>query len=164
MATTHTVIDSPIGALTLVGTGQALTALYMAEHRHQPDVATFGPRAASGFEAVTEQLGEYFAGERRSFDLELAPVGTSFQLAVWELLRAIPYGETWSYLRLAEALGDVAAIRAVGAANGRNPISIIVPCHRVIGSDGSLVGYGGGLERKRFLLELESPGGTATLF
>lgn len=154
---THTVIDSPIGPLTLVGEGAVLTAIYMEVHRHQPDAATFGARDPHGFEAATRQLDEYFAGERTEFELELAPHGTEFQLAIWQLLRGIPYGETWSYLQLAQEFGNVLAIRAVAAANGRNPLSIVVPCHRVIGSDGSLTGYGGGLARKRFLLDLETP-------
>jgi methylated-DNA-[protein]-cysteine S-methyltransferase len=154
---THTVIDSPIGPLTLVGDGSALTAIYMQEHRHQPDAATFGARDPHGFEAATAQLAEYFAGERTEFELQLGPHGTEFQRAIWQLLTRIPYGETWSYLHLAEQYGDVLAIRAAAAANGRNPLSIVVPCHRVIGSDGSLTGYGGGLARKRFLLDLETP-------
>ena len=114
-----------------------------------------GPRADSGFEDVVEQLQEYFAGTRTVFTVPITPVGTAFQQRVWTALRTIPYGETRSYGQLADAIGNRLAMRAVGAANGRNPISIIVPCHRVIGSDGRLVGYGGGLERKRFLLELE---------
>jgi methylated-DNA-[protein]-cysteine S-methyltransferase len=105
-------------------------------------------------EAV-RQLGEYFAGDRTEFDLKLAPTGNAFEHRVWSLLRDIPYGETRSYGGLARALGDVGFSQAVGAANGRNPIAIIVPCHRVIGADGSLVGYAGGLDRKRYLLALE---------
>ena len=101
------------------------------------------------------QLAEYFAGKRRSFSLDLAPAGTEFQLAVWDVLRTIPYGSTISYGEQALRLGDVRKSRAVGAANGRNPISIVVPCHRVIGSDGTLTGYGGGLPRKKWLLEHE---------
>ena len=107
--------------------------------------------------AAAVQLGEYFVGERTVFDLPLAPRGDDFQRKVWALLCEIPYGETRSYGQLARALGDVNLSQAVGWANGRNPISIIVPCHRVIGSDGSLVGYAGGLDRKRFLLSLEEP-------
>jgi methylated-DNA-[protein]-cysteine S-methyltransferase len=103
------------------------------------------------------QLSEYFAGERTVFTLPLAPHGDAFQLKVWELLRTIPYGQTRSYGQLARELGDPHLAQAVGYANGRNPISIVVPCHRVVGADGSLVGYAGGLERKRFLLELEEP-------
>ena len=104
------------------------------------------------------QLGEYFAGERRTFDLPLAPEGTDFQRRVWAQLRAIPYGSTSTYGEVARAIGATNGFRAVGLANGRNPIAIIVPCHRVIGADGSLTGYAGGMERKRFLLDLEAGG------
>jgi methylated-DNA-[protein]-cysteine S-methyltransferase len=150
----HAVTDSPIGALTLVGTGGALAGLYMVEHRYAP--ASFGERDDGAFAEVVEQLAEYFAGTRTEFDLALAPVGTPFQQRVWAELRAIPYGETTTYGELAAAIGRPAASRAVGHANGHNPISIVVPCHRVIGTSGSLTGYGGGLARKRFLLALES--------
>ena len=108
------------------------------------------------FEAITEQLDAYFAGEREDFALELAPHGTPFQLRVWDELTKIPYGETIPYSELARRLGNPKLVRAVGLANGRNPISIVIPCHRVIGADGSLVGYGGGLERKKWLLEHEA--------
>jgi methylated-DNA-[protein]-cysteine S-methyltransferase len=110
-----------------------------------------------GFEPVTRQLGEYFAGTRREFDLELAPRGSAFERAVWRLLTKIPYGETRTYGQLAAELGDLGAAQAVGNANGWNPISIIVPCHRVIGASGGLTGYAGGTARKRFLLSLEEP-------
>ena len=120
-----------------------------------PGQKLLGPRADSGFEDVVEQLEEYFARKRTMFTVPIAPMGTTFQQRVWTELTTIPYGETRSYGQLAEAIGNRSAMRAVGAANGRNPISIIVPCHRVIGSNGTLVGYGGGLERKRFLLGLE---------
>ncbi|HEU0257562.1 MAG TPA: methylated-DNA--[protein]-cysteine S-methyltransferase [Microbacteriaceae bacterium] len=166
----HTVVESALGGITLVGGDEGLEGLYMAEHRH-PRRDGFG-QAATGrerhalFDAATAQLGEYFAGERTRFDLVLAPHGTPFQLTVWNLLRRIEYGQTWSYRRLAEEYGNPKAVRAVAAANARNPLSIVVPCHRVIGSDGSLVGYGGGLWRKEFLLELEGGRGTGqgTLF
>ncbi|MBU4614298.1 methylated-DNA--[protein]-cysteine S-methyltransferase [Prescottella equi] len=153
----HTVVDSPVGPLTLVRNPEGLCGLYMHLQRHLPDGARFGPRTDTGFEDVTSQLTEYFAGERTEFTVPLAPRGTEFQQRVWAALRTIPYGETWSYLQLAEHLGNVAAIRAVAAANGRNPIGIIVPCHRVVGSNGALTGYAGGLGRKQFLLDLESP-------
>lgn len=153
----HTVVDSPVGPLTLVRNPEGLCGLYMHLQRHLPDSERFGPRADTGFGDVTAQLAEYFAGERTEFTVPLAPRGTEFQQRVWAALRTIPYGETWTYLQLAEHLGNIAAIRAVAAANGRNPIGIIVPCHRVVGSDGSLTGYAGGLERKQFLLDLESP-------
>lgn len=161
---THTVIESPIGPLTLVATANGLCGLYMAEHRHKPDESTFGESSPSKFGAVREQLDEYFAGERTEFSLPLDPSGTEFQQRVWDALRTIPYGQTWSYMELAQTLGNPLAIRAVAAANGKNPISIIVPCHRVVGSDGSLTGFAGGLDRKRFLLEQESGGISDVLF
>jgi methylated-DNA-[protein]-cysteine S-methyltransferase len=152
--TTHCLMDSPIGTLTLVKTHGVLSAVYM-DNFAGGDAVRFSARADSGFDDVVQQLEEYFRRERTTFTVPIAPVGTPFQLRVWESLRTIPYGETRSYGQLADAIGNRSAMRAVGAANGRNPISIIVPCHRVIGSDGTLVGYGGGLERKRFLLDLE---------
>lgn len=148
----HTV-PSPIGPLLLTASDGALTGLHMAPHPRLPGSAVRDPDALADAAA---QLAEYFAGERRAFELPLAPSGTPFQLRVWEELRAIPYGETRSYSELAAAVGRPSAVRAVGAANGRNPIAVIVPCHRVIGADGSLTGFGGGLERKRALLELEA--------
>jgi methylated-DNA-[protein]-cysteine S-methyltransferase len=147
-------MDSPVGTLTLVKTEGVLSALYMSNYE-EDTVGAFGARADSSFEDVVQQLQEYFRRERTTFTIPIAPKGTPFQLRVWKALTTIPYGETRSYRQLADAIGSRSAMRAVGAANGRNPISIIVPCHRVIGSDGTLVGYGGGLERKRFLLELE---------
>jgi methylated-DNA-[protein]-cysteine S-methyltransferase len=150
----HAVTDSPIGPLTLVGDGDALSGLYMVEHRYAPE--SFGDRDDDAFGDAVAQLAEYFAGARTTFDLELVPRGTPFQQRVWAALREIPYGETTPYGELAAAIGRPAASRAVGHANGHNPISIIVPCHRVIGSSGGLTGYGGGLPRKRFLLALES--------
>jgi methylated-DNA-[protein]-cysteine S-methyltransferase len=147
----HFLAESPIGTLTLVKTSGVLTGLYMGDARAE----LLGPRADSGFEDVVEQLEEYFARKRTMFTVPIAPMGTTFQQRVWTELTTIPYGETRSYGQLADAIGNRSAMRAVGAANGRNPISIIVPCHRVIGSNGTLVGYGGGLERKRFLLDLE---------
>ena len=150
--TAYTTIDSPIGEILLNGEGGALTRLYMSPFdvdpawRHDPDALAEPAR----------QLAEYFAGERQVFELELEPAGTAFQRAVWDLLLEIPYGETTTYGALAATLGDPRKVRAVGLANGRNPISIVVPCHLVIGADGSLVGYGGGLERKRTLLAHEA--------
>jgi methylated-DNA-[protein]-cysteine S-methyltransferase len=152
---THTVVDSPIGPLTLVASDGALVGLYMREHRHRPESATFGVGTDEGFTDAIEQLDEYFRGERTDFDLNLAPRGTTFQREVWAALRAIPYGETVTYGQLAATIGRPTASRAVGLANGRNPISIVVPCHRVVGSNGKLTGYGGGIERKRLLLEHE---------
>jgi methylated-DNA-[protein]-cysteine S-methyltransferase len=156
-------VGSPVGPLTLVAAGGALAGLYMEEHRHQPGPAAFGTPgdpAGEPFAAAAAQLAAYFAGELTEFDLELEPGGTPFQRKVWMALRAVPYGQTVTYGQLAAALGAPGSSRAVGLANGKNPISIVVPCHRVIGSDGSLTGYGGGLPRKRFLLDLErGPGG-----
>ncbi|MFE3250753.1 methylated-DNA--[protein]-cysteine S-methyltransferase [Streptomyces sp. NPDC059209] len=169
MTRSHTVIDSPYGPLTLVATEGVLSALYMTEQRHRPPQETFGEVDARPFGAVIDQLEEYFAGERTEFDVPLRLEGTPFQRGVWEQLRAIPYGETRSYGQLADALGKSGASRAVGLANGRNPVGIIVPCHRVIGSTGGLTGYGGGLDRKRRLLAFEGAaragtGGAGTLF
>ncbi|MFZ2175837.1 MAG: methylated-DNA--[protein]-cysteine S-methyltransferase [Rhodococcus sp. (in: high G+C Gram-positive bacteria)] len=152
----HTVTDSPIGPLTLVSVEGVLSGIYMAEHRHQPDPGTFGARHSEGFDEARRQLVEYFDGERTHFSVALALRGTPFQRRVWGALQTIPYGETWTYRQLAEAVGSPTSVRAVAAANGRNPVSIIVPCHRVIGSNGSLTGYAGGLERKRFLLDREA--------
>ena len=152
---THTVMPSPIGDLRVVSDEGAVTAVSMDIPTRRPSAEVLGERDdAAGAEAV-RQLQEYFAGERTVFDLPLAPEGDDFKQRVWALLREIPYGQTRSYGDLARALGDVNLSQAVGFANGRNPIAIIVPCHRVIGADGSLVGYAGGLDRKRFLLALE---------
>ncbi|CAM5531863.1 methylated-DNA--[protein]-cysteine S-methyltransferase [Streptomyces aurantiogriseus] len=152
----HTVIDSPYGPLTLVADDGVLCGLYMTEQRHRPPQESFGPRDDTFFGAAEEQLEAYFAGELKEFTLELRLHGTPFQRAVWSELRKIPYGETRTYGELAEALGNPTASRAVGLANGKNPVGIIVPCHRVVGASGSLTGYGGGLDRKRRLLNLES--------
>jgi methylated-DNA-[protein]-cysteine S-methyltransferase len=148
--------ESPIGRLLLTSDGNALTGLYMETSRKAQDTGgwlqdgTAGPLAAA-----LRQLDEYFAGGRRAFDLPLRLEGTAFQQRVWRELCEIPYGETWSYGQLAQRIGNPTGSRAVGLANGRNPVSILVPCHRVIGADGSLTGYGGGLERKRWLLAHE---------
>ncbi|MFE7725881.1 methylated-DNA--[protein]-cysteine S-methyltransferase [Streptomyces anthocyanicus] len=151
----HTVIDSPYGALTLVAEDGALCGLYMTDQRHRPAEETFGARDERPFGETEEQLEAYFSGELKDFTLGLRLNGTPFQRMVWTQLRKIPYGETRSYGELAAALGNPAASRAVGLANGRNPIGIIVPCHRVIGAGGGLTGYGGGLERKQRLLDFE---------
>ena len=151
----HTVVDSPLGELTLVAHDGVLAGLYMEEHRHLRARHTFGERDAGPVAAGSAQLAEYFDGARTEFDLPLRLDGTEFQKTVWAGLRDIPYGETCSYGQLAERLGRRTASRAVGLANGKNPISIIVPCHRVVGSSGSLIGYGGGLGRKQHLLALE---------
>ena len=151
----HTTAESPIGELLLVGDGEALRGLYMKEGRRRVRVPGSWRRAEEPFGEVRRQLGQYFAGERVEFDLPLKAIGSPFQRRVWAELEQIPYGRTISYGELARRIGSPGTPRAVGMANGRNPISIIVPCHRVIGADGTLTGYGGGVERKRFLLELE---------
>ncbi|WP_433009291.1 methylated-DNA--[protein]-cysteine S-methyltransferase [Kribbella sp. CA-294648] len=154
---TYAVIDSPIGPLTLVAAESGeLAGLYMEKQRHLPPVETFGLRDDSILATVKQQLAEYFAGERTTFDVPLKLTGTPFQQRVWEALQDIPYGEVTTYGQLGASLGLVpGASRAVGLANGKNPVSIIVPCHRVIGSTGSLTGYGGGLDRKQRLLDHE---------
>ena len=155
MSRTHTVVPSPIGPLTVVRDEDgALVRLAMSPPRAL-EADALGERADAGFEDVARQLAEYFAGERTVFSLPLRPVGSPFELAVWDQLTRIPYGETRSYGHVASAVGEPGGAQAVGAANGRNPIAIVVPCHRVIGADGRLVGFGGGLPRKRFLLDLE---------
>ena len=160
-------VSTPVGNLLLVGEQQgpsvALCGLYFEDARHAdhaiPEGAVEDRRA---FVDVLEQLDGYFAGKRRSFDLQLQPRGTEFQRQVWRPLSRIPYGETTTYAAIARAIGKPKAVRAVGAANGKNPLSIVVPCHRVIGQDGTLTGYAGGLPSKRRLLELEAQqlGGT----
>ena len=150
--TFHTQIPSPIGPLQLIGNGEALQGLYMHPYNPPDDWR----ESAEPFADAIAQLNEYFAGERTEFDLKLDMRGTQFQKDVWNALLTIPYGETRSYGEIAKQIGRPDRARAVGSANGSNPISIIVPCHRVIGADGSLVGYGGGLDRKRFLLDHEA--------
>jgi len=152
MPRTHAVVPSPIGPLTAVREDGVLVALWMGS---APDPETLGPRDDAGFADVREQLAQYFSGNRTSFDLALRASGNPLQLAVWQLIAAIPYGATRTYGELARDLGDRSLAQAVGAACGRNPLPIVVPCHRVVGADGSLVGFGGGLDRKRFLLDLE---------
>ncbi|WP_020577714.1 methylated-DNA--[protein]-cysteine S-methyltransferase [Actinopolymorpha alba] len=152
---TYTVVDSPVGPLTLVANDGVLAGLYMQDQRHRPPQETFGQPDTEPFGEVAAQLEAYFADGLEAFDVPLAPVGTPFQQRVWSELRNIPYGETRSYGQLADRLGAPGASRAVGLANGRNPIGIIIPCHRVVGAGGGLTGYGGGLPRKRFLLDLE---------
>lgn len=161
MSTVHVEHPSPLGTLTLVATDGVLVGLHFPDLAHAPDTG-IGDRDPAALREVRRQLDEYFAGQRTSFDVPLDLHGTDFQRRVWDQLRAIPYGETRSYGEVAEDVGGAETTRAVGLANGRNPMAIIVPCHRVIGADGSLVGYGGGLDRKRWLLDLES--GAQTLF
>ena len=155
----HTFVDSPLGPLLLVGRPDGvLTGLYLGAHEKCPRPDPSWAEEAAPFAVVAAQLEEYFAGTRTTFDdIEVELVGTPFQVEVWQALRAIPYGETISYAELARRIGRPAAMRAVGSANGRNPVSIIVPCHRVIGADGSLTGYGWGTDRKSWLLDHEAP-------
>jgi methylated-DNA-[protein]-cysteine S-methyltransferase len=150
MTVVKLVIASPIGPLELEADADSLVAIRFGA----AEPAEVPPHTGLFAEAAL-QLDEYFAGRRRRFDLPLAMRGTEFQIAVWRALQTIPYGETWSYAELARRIGRPSAVRAVGAANGANPLPIVVPCHRVIGSSGSLVGFGGGLETKRRLLALE---------
>lgn len=157
-------LKSPVGALLLAGDGTALTRVHFQSGRHPLKPAPEWRRDAGAFSDAVRELEEYFAGERRAFTVPLAPRGTPFQLSVWQALRAIPYGETLSYGELACRLGSPAGARAVGLANGANPLPIIVPCHRVIGADGSLTGFGGGLLIKRALLALEGAACVADLF
>lgn len=156
---THTIVDSPLGPLTLVATDGVLSGLYMTDQRHRPPADALGVPDARPFTEAVRQLDAYFAGELTVFDLPLRMDGTPFRQRVWSALRDIPYGRTISYGQLAARIGNPAASRAVGLANGRNPIGIIVPCHRVVGASGSLTGYSGGLDRKRHLLALESGAG-----
>jgi methylated-DNA-[protein]-cysteine S-methyltransferase len=161
MHTRHTVIDSPLGELTVVAGGDALTGVYFRHHWHRPAQHTFGPLVdAQSDDLLSEagaQLTGFFAGDRADFDLPFRLRGDERQQRVWKLLAAIPYGDTVSYGELAAALADGTTAQEVGQAVGRNPMSIIVSCHRVIGSNGQLTGYAGGLTRKQFLLELEEP-------
>jgi methylated-DNA-[protein]-cysteine S-methyltransferase len=154
--TLYTVFDSPIGELLAVGDGVALTQLHMQGGRTRARIGPSWVRDDEGFAAVAQQLEEYFAGVRQRFDLPLSMAGGAFEKRVWDELLAIPYGKTASYGEIADRIGSPGAARAVGLANGRNPIAVIVPCHRVIGANGSLTGYGGGLGRKRLLLDLEA--------
>jgi methylated-DNA-[protein]-cysteine S-methyltransferase len=152
--TLYSTVSSPIGELMLCGDEYALTALHLPGHWPKPGAGW--RRDDERFADVARQLREYFAGERTTFDVPLKLRGGPFELEVWSELEQIPYGETTSYGEIARRVGKPHASRAVGAANGRNPVAIIVPCHRVIGSNGTLTGYGGGLERKRALLDLEA--------
>ena len=146
---------SPIGRLRLTGTGAALTGVFMESERHASAQSRDAVRDAAPLREARQQIEGYFAAERREFSLALDAHGTEFQRSVWRALCGIPYGATASYGEIAKRIRNPNAVRAVGLANGRNPISIIIPCHRVIGADGSLTGYGGGIDRKRFLLALE---------
>jgi methylated-DNA-[protein]-cysteine S-methyltransferase len=157
--TRHVVIDSPIGPLTLVRDDHGLTGLYYPGHWTNPDESGFGPRVEprddDGFDDAITQLDEYFAGDRREFDLPLNPVGSERARQLWQLLAEIPYGQTTTYGTLARKIGNGISARAIGGFVGHNPLSIFIPCHRVVGSTGKLTGYAGGLDRKQYLLELE---------
>jgi methylated-DNA-[protein]-cysteine S-methyltransferase len=155
-AVTHTTITSVLGDLTVVARGGTVTGLYFPHHWYRPDPADFGPRSDAGFAAVRDQISEYLSGERRAFGLPVATDGDDDQERVWRLIRQIPYGETATYGELASQLADGTTAQEVGAAVGRNPVSLLIPCHRVVGAGGRLTGYAGGLSRKRFLLDLES--------
>jgi methylated-DNA-[protein]-cysteine S-methyltransferase len=157
MKTYYTTLPTPLETLLLTSDGTALTGLYMDAHQHAPQKSTDWQQndEVAPFAEAKQQLQEYFEGKRTTFELPLNPCGTEFQQRVWQELRAIPFGETRSYGELARRIGNPNASRAVGLANGRNPLSIIVPCHRVIGANGKLTGYAGGMERKEWLLNFE---------
>lgn len=162
MTRRHGTIETPLGALLLTADGDALTGLYFPKHKYPPSPDEIGDDLGGEptdpiLAEAARQLREYFAGDRRDFELPLAPRGDDFSQRVWELLLEIPYGSTSTYGRLAEQLGNRALAQRVGQSVGHNPVSIIIPCHRVLGADGSLTGFAGGLERKRWLLELEEP-------
>jgi methylated-DNA-[protein]-cysteine S-methyltransferase len=154
-STIHTILSSPIGDLTLVARAAALVGLYFRSHWYRPDVRSFGDTCVEAFTAVQQELEEYFAGERRHFDVPLHAEGDSRQRRVWQLIQEVPYSATSTYGELARELSDGTTAQEVGAAVGRNPLSILVPCHRIVGSTGKLTGYAGGLRRKQFLLDLE---------
>jgi len=156
MDVTHTVMDSPLGELTLAGADGALAGVYFAGQRNRPRPGRLGRLAPAGFAEPVRQLGEYFAGQRTAFELDLDQHGDEFDRQVWALVAAIPYGQTRSYGQLARELGDPGLAQQVGVANARNRLCIVVPCHRVVGADGRLTGYAGGLARKRALLDLEA--------
>lgn len=170
MTNRHSVINTAIGEITVVADDAALIGLYFPHHWYPPAPDTIGPLVDAAtdplFSAVAEQLDEYLVGRRSGFEVTVRLVGDEFQQQVWALLDEIPYGSTTSYGKIADRLGNKALAQRVGQAVGHNPVSVIVPCHRVVGSTGKLTGYAGGLHRKRFLLELEEPAETkaVTLF
>jgi methylated-DNA-[protein]-cysteine S-methyltransferase len=155
VAAEHGIVATRLGELTIVRAGEELTGLYFPQHWHRPDPATLGPRTGRGFDDAARQLDEYLAGTRQRFDLPLRPGGTELRRRVWDLIAQVPYGRTTTYGDLARRVGNGVTPREVGAAVGANPLSILIPCHRVIGSTGKLTGYAGGLARKRELLDLE---------
>lgn len=164
--TMHTQVMTAAGEVTVVADDDVLTGIYFPGHWHLPDPESFGDLveadSAEVFVRTTTELDEYFAGERTSFDLPLRTHGNDFSERVWAMLTEIPFGTTTTYGELADRLGNRRLAQRVGQAVGHNPISIVIPCHRVVGADGSLTGYAGGLERKRFLLELEEPATVAS--
>lgn len=161
----HTSFDSTVGPLTLVATDGVLSHLYMSDQKYRLPLEHMGsPSSSEVFVRPREQLLAYLAGDLTRFDLEYSLIGTDFQRKCWAALEAIPYGETRTYTEIACTVGSPVAVRAVGRANGRNPLGVIVPCHRVIGADGSLTGYGGGIERKQYLLALEQSSTAPALF
>src|SRR5262245_16379998 len=164
MSRTHAVMNSPLGELTLVGGDGALAGVYFAGQRNRPRPERLGRLAPAEFAGPARQLGEYFAGERTVFELDLDARGDAFDRQVWALVAAIPYGQTRTYGQLARELGDPGLAQKVGVAKARNRLCIVVPCHRVVGADGKLTGYAGGLARKRALLELEAPVPAGRLF
>jgi methylated-DNA-[protein]-cysteine S-methyltransferase len=155
-STRYTMLDSPVGKLLLAANPSGLSGLWITGEKHCPAIPADWQEDADGFEDAASQLAGYFAGTRRVFTLPLAPAGTDFQQQAWAALQQIPYGQTRSYRQQATALGRPAAVRATGTANGKNPISILIPCHRVIGANGALTGYGGGLDAKAWLLAHEA--------
>ncbi|EJL6393485.1 methylated-DNA--[protein]-cysteine S-methyltransferase [Vibrio navarrensis] len=152
----YTIAPSPLGEMTLQANDEGILGIWFTTQTTRPD--DLGQEDANHpvLGLALTQLNEYFLGKRTQFDLPIAAKGTAFQMQVWQALTTIPYGETWSYQELANAVGNPKAVRAVGLANGKNPVSIVVPCHRVIGKNGKLTGYAGGIERKQWLLERES--------
>ncbi|EGU45900.1 MULTISPECIES: methylated-DNA--[protein]-cysteine S-methyltransferase [Vibrio] len=158
MANRFTYYDSPLGTVTLQANEQGLLGVWFETHTTKPEDLGIQEDSFPIFQSVKEQLERYFAGDAVQFDVPIAAKGTPFQQSVWHALTTIPYGETWSYAQLADAIGNPKAVRAVGLANGKNPVSVIVPCHRVIGKNGKLTGYAGGIERKQRLLTIEGIG------
>lgn len=158
MANRFTYCDSPLGTVTLQANEQGLLGVWFETHTTKPEDLGIQEDSFPIFQSVKEQLERYFAGDAVQFDVPIAAKGTPFQQSVWHALTTIPYGETWSYAQLADAIGNPKAVRAVGLANGKNPVSVIVPCHRVIGKNGKLTGYAGGIERKQRLLTIEGIG------
>ncbi|KJR25419.1 cysteine methyltransferase [Vibrio navarrensis] len=152
----YTIAPSPLGEMTLQANDEGILGIWFTTQTTLPDDLGQENANHAVLSLALTQLDEYFTGKRTQFDLPIAAKGTAFQMQVWQALTTIPYGETWSYQELANAIGNPKAVRAVGLANGKNPVSIVVPCHRVIGKNGKLTGYAGGIERKRWLLERES--------